>query len=127
MRYTPITIDELRPLFQKTDSQGRGWKEAVVGNGEVVFDFPFSPDCTIRVYTSIRASTEVVANVGNDAIRCCAFNPLTDQGLVKAPRVYRVEGWRDNLKERVRYVFKEIVRRKRVLTAFVGFANSRKK
>ena len=30
-RYVPITIEDMRPLFQKSDSSGKRWEEGVQG------------------------------------------------------------------------------------------------
>lgn len=105
-RYVPITIEDMRPLFQKSDSSGKRWEEGVQGKAEIVFDFPFAPNCIIRVWTSCHTGTDAAAGLGNDSIKVCAFDPIRKCGLVKAARVYRTVNWRDNLKERIHEVFK---------------------
>jgi len=110
-RYVPISIEEMRPLFQKTDSRGRRWEEGVQGKSEIVFDFPLATNCIVRVWTSCHTSTDMAAGSGNDSIKVCAFNPISKRGLVKAARVYRTKNWRDNLKDRVFYVFTEAMER----------------
>lgn len=102
-----ITIEEMRALFQKKDSRGKGWIEGTTPGGEIIFDFPLAENCTIRVHTSIHKMLERSASCGRDSIKVAAFDPIARRGLVKAARVHRTVNWRDNLKERVVYVFTE--------------------
>ena len=107
--YVPITIEDMRPLFQKTDSKGNKWHEGIEGKSEIVFDFLLSANCIVRVWTSCYRG--IAAGKGKDAIRVCAFDPILGKGLVKASRVYRTKNWRDNLKTRVYEVFAEARKR----------------
>lgn len=110
-RYVPITIEEMRPLFQKTTADGKAWQEGVQGRSEIVFDFPLAPNCIVRVWTSCHTQTDAASRKGADSIKVCAFDPIANRGLVKAARVFRTTNWRDNLKDRVYYVFQEARKR----------------
>lgn len=102
--YVPVTIDDMRPLFQKKDSRGIGWEEGIQ-YGEIIFDFPLASNCVVRVYSTIRSQSDIGARKGNDSIKVCAFDPIANRGLVKASRVYRTTNWKNNLKNRVYEVF----------------------
>ena len=107
-QYTTISSEEMRD-FLKLE---KGWKEETQGN-ELVFsynlrDFPF---IQIKVYSSIRLDTQIGRKVGADAIRVCAVNTKTNAGWIKSSRVYRVLGWKDNLKERVCQVIRDAEKR----------------
>lgn len=106
-KFTHITLSEFFPGFLNPD---KGWQPVEVERSlEHVFDFPVSkyPGVVIRVYSSIRKATAVGRRKGSDAIRVCAVDTASKKGLVKATRVHRVEGWRENLKARVMYVIQE--------------------
>ena len=100
--YTNVTIEQMREMLRSD----KGWKEST-GDGsqyntkEQVFSCPLKryPFILLRVYTGIVDGQSRA--VGQDAIRVCAVNLKTQRGFVKAKRVHRVEGWRDNLKKRV--------------------------
>lgn len=110
-RSVTITIEDMRPLFTKKTADGRGWQEGVQGRSEIVFDFPYSLNCIIRVWTSIHTGTEASAGVGKDAIRVTAFDPINNRGLMKCPIVMRTTNWRDNLKARLEMVKTELPKR----------------
>ena len=103
--YTPITLCEMSELLKKE----KGWNlnrpsvteecfydytvKAIAAKDMVIF---------IRVYSSIPGN-EVSRDVGADAIRVCILAQLKDRqvGIRGFSRVYRTQGWRDNLRERV--------------------------
>jgi|DEB0MinimDraft_6_1074348.scaffolds.fasta_scaffold99636_2 hypothetical protein len=95
MKYTTITETQMNELL-KSD---KGWKQTTTAKTkELVYEFPLKQDgIVIKVYSSIARGQS--RKKGTDAIRVCAVKG--DKGWVKAPRVLRVEGWRDNLKTRV--------------------------
>jgi len=110
-RAVRITIEEMRPIFSKTTADGRGWQEGVQGRSEIVFDFPYAPNCIIRVWTSIHTGTEASAGVGKDAIRVTAFDPINNRGLMKCPIVMRTTNWRNNLLARLELVKRDLPNR----------------
>lgn len=97
-RYIPVGLDELTELLKPE----KGWVATVAG-GEVVFDYVLKsrPDAVIRVYSSCQRGASTARDVGRDAIRVVAFNPKTQRGLLKLPRVYRTKSWRDAIRQRV--------------------------
>ncbi len=84
-----------------------GWKRTQhnpVTCRENVYDWsplPDRPQIVIRVYSSVVSATGVSRPVGGDAIRVCAVDVKADRGLISSVRVFRVEGWRDNLRAAV--------------------------
>lgn len=80
----------------------KGWTETVEGR-EIVFNFKLhaTPFILIKVFSGILAGQEQSRNCGKDAIRVAAVNTRTNSGWIKSARVYRVMGWRENLKTRV--------------------------
>jgi len=102
--YRNITIEEMRELLRSE----KGWKEGATKNSkEVVFSHNLKryPFILLRVYSGIVNGES--RGVGRDAIRVCAVNVKTDRGFIKAKRVHRVEGWRNNLEKRVIQVITE--------------------
>lgn len=97
--YTNISIEDMRG-FLRVD---KGWKETQEGNAkETIFYCPLAryPFVHLKVYTGIVEGQS--RGVGKDAIRVCSVNVKHGKcGWVKAKRVHRVEGWRDNLRKRV--------------------------
>jgi len=105
-RYTQISIEEMREAFSKKNAGGKGWVENIAGYSEIVFDFQISPVCTLRVWSSLSTNTDTSRDCGKDAIRVTAFDPRPGgKGIVKASRVYRVAGWKENLRKRINSVF----------------------
>lgn len=107
-RYVNIPIEQMRD-FLKIE---KGWIETVQ-NREIVFDFSLTatPFIVVKVYTGIRQGDGQSRGCGKDAIRVCAVNTNTNAGWIKSARVYRVEGWRENLKERVTQVIADAKKR----------------
>lgn len=97
-RYVNIPL----PEFQNFLKQEKGWREEIQSR-EVVFSFPLKnyPDIEIKVYSGIDAISRQSRRCGGDAIRVCAVHTKKHLGWIKSARVYRCEGWRNNLKERV--------------------------
>jgi len=96
--YHAIALTEFRTVLHK-------WVETV-DRGEVAFTWalPSFPHIVLKVYTSIPHGETVTREVGADAIRVCAVDTKANRGWIKAARVHRVKGWRDNLKTRVQAV-----------------------
>jgi predicted protein tyrosine phosphatase len=107
--YTNISLDQMRD-FLKPD---KGWKLNNTQHKEVVFDFniPSKPFLLVRVYSGIKSDTQISRGCGKDAIRVCAVNLARNKGWIKAKRVHRVEGWKENLKNRVLLVIDEAKKR----------------
>ena len=97
-KYVNISLEEFSD-FLKIE---KGWHQFVQGN-EIVFNFilPSSPEITIKVFSGVRKDTQWGRKCGQDAIRVCAVHTIKNIGWIKSARVYRVEGWKDNLKSRV--------------------------
>ena len=81
----------------------KGWKADDKQHQEVVFNYNLKnyPHILVRVYSGIKADDQQSRGCGKDAIRVCAVNLATDRGFIKTSRVYRVNGWQANLKNRV--------------------------
>jgi hypothetical protein len=103
-QYVNIPLPEMRE-FLRSD---KGWREEIQSK-EVVFTFPLKkyPFIAIKVYSGIACDSQVSRAVGRDAIRVCAVNLNRNIGWIKAARVYRVMGWKNNLKERVLQVIQQ--------------------
>lgn len=105
--YTRITLDDMRATLKAE----RGWSEdnASHSGGEIVFlrNLTTLPGVQIKVYTSIKPSTEGSRDCGKDAIRVCAIRKVNGawRGLVASARVNRTQNWRDNLMARIEEVF----------------------
>jgi len=119
--FKTVTIEEFRAAFSKTNTEGKGWVESRQGRNETVFDFELAPNCTLRVWTSIRHDNGMGRGKGEDAIRVCAFNPQNQCGLVKAAHVQRLVTWEKNLRERIKEV--AATARKRLAAGFDGREN----
>jgi hypothetical protein len=104
MEFYPITIEEMRSAFSKSNGTGKKWTETVVGN-EIAFDFAYTEKAIIRVFTAIRNDSQESRTKGKDCIRVVSFI-VGGKGLVRSMRVLRVKGWHDNLKKAISTVAK---------------------
>lgn len=106
--YYPISADEMRNHLKIE----KGWYERVEGK-EIVFVLKLerNPHIEIKVFSGILAGNEQSRNCGKDAIRVCAVNTKEKIGWIKSARVYRVMGWKENLKERVVQVISDAKKR----------------
>ena len=86
--YQNISFPEMRGFLQEE----KGWRH---------------PEIEIKVYSGILAGNNQSRGCGKDAIRVCAVHVGKHIGWIKASRVYRVHGWKENLKERVLQVIKQ--------------------
>lgn len=88
--------------------QDKGWKQEIQSR-EIVFSYPLKkfPQIEIKVYSGIRADSGQSRAAGRDAIRACAVNVKTHTGFIKAKRIHRVLGWKENLQNRVLQVIKQ--------------------
>lgn len=100
--YHPITLEE---AWEFLVPQGF-IKTNLPGVKEIVFSKRVDKDglpLSLRVYTGINPDGNS-RTVGADAIRCVLFWRMPD-GVVKkiatSKRVHRVEGWKDNLQNRI--------------------------
>ena len=104
MRYVKITKEEMDDVLKAE----KGWVRNVTGY-EYVYDFHLSQvPVIVKVMSSVRVQDGQGRNRGSDAIRVFAVKKAgmgkdarVVSGLLKSKRVYRVEGWRDNLKTAV--------------------------
>ena len=111
-KYTVIKLSEIMEVLDAT----KGWKivDVDANTKEYIFEFPLTsrPHIVVRVCSSIHKESNASRKVGKDAIRVFAVNNKTGKGWISTTRVYRVEGWRDNLKKTVMKVFTEAKNRK---------------
>lgn len=104
--FTDVTLGQMDEVLQKD----KGWERSIHNpgraNSEYVYNFPLSnPQGTVvKVYSSI--NPQGCRRKGKDAIRVCAVRTTSTgvRGYIKGKRVHRVEGWRDNLRARVKKV-----------------------
>ena len=124
MKYTPVTLDEMKSALT-------GWTEVLgsTSTREYVYEkaIPEDPGIVVRVCTSIHKDTSVARKCGGDAIRIYAVNIPARQGWIKTVRVFRVEGWRENLNKAINRVYSEARNRCRRLNSIqtVRFENDR--
>lgn len=97
-RYVNIPLPEMQEFLKRE----KGWRQETQSR-EIVFSFPLkdTPQIEIKVYSGIGVDSNQSRACGKDAIRVCAVHIQKHLGWIKSARVYRVEGWRNNLKERV--------------------------
>lgn len=95
--------------------ESKGWKLNDTQHREIVFDYNIkaAKHILVRVYSGITKESGQSRKVGKDAIRVCAVDLAKSKGFIKSARVYRVEGWRDNLKNRVIEVIQNAEKRLR--------------
>ncbi len=100
--FTEITLEEMDRFLK------RGWRalhpKMSKERGTHVYDLFLSPNVMIRVWTTIPVHRETVRDVGETVIKVQLLNarsgkPLT--GRDKALIVKRVEGWKNNLQDRI--------------------------
>lgn len=110
MRYTEITIEEMRDRL-KAD---KGWYEPVHPAREYVFEYkvPFWEGAVVQVYSSISKKTGYGRFKGDDCIRVVAVDLKKNKGLHRSVRVLRVKGWRENLKIAVTKVLENLHQRR---------------
>ncbi len=107
MEYTAITIEEMRQLLKRD----KGWYETKNPTvHEHVFECPvkFWHGAVIKVFTSINRHDGNGRRKGGDAIKVVAVNLHNDRGLHTAVRVLRVKGWRENLRNAVVRVLRDL-------------------
>jgi hypothetical protein len=107
-RFYPVTIEEVRDLLKKEN----GWNEETgAKDKEAVFQYHLRnyPNVLVKVYTGIKKDSGQSRKVGKDAIRVCAVRIEKGEfkGFIKAKRVHRVQGWRENLKNRAIQVIQQ--------------------
>lgn len=112
--FTEIALPELLAFFQFPDGlqlpvpgtpTAKGWVVPAEPLTEWAFDFPVGkqwPGVYVRVLSSVSVKATKARSVGADAIRVFAVDLAHKNGVVKATRVHRVEGWRANLTRAVK-------------------------
>lgn len=108
MKYTIVTLQEIETVLKAE----KGWRKTE-SRKETVFVFPLTtrPHIIIKVYSSISTNQTNCRDKGTDAIRVCAVDTQKNIGWVKARKVLRVEGWKNNLKNAVIDVFTKAQKR----------------
>lgn len=103
MRYVQIPVQDMRSFLQPV----KGWMETISGN-EIVFTYNLKsfPFIQIKIFSGIKSSDQTSRDCGKDAIRVCAVNVKQNKGWIKVSRVYRIEGWKANLQNRVMEVIR---------------------
>lgn len=108
--YTPITRQEMQELvdsFKRAPTSMRAQQE----RSEIYYDWALRPTkegpvLAVRLYTSIPANADEARACGEDALRVVIVrSPNTAKAeriLFTLPRVHRTQGWRENLRERLR-------------------------
>ena len=109
MRYVNVTIEEMQQHLRAD----KGWYEVNHPGHEHVFQcsVKFWDGAVVKVFTSINKHNGLGRRKGGDAIRVVAVDLKNNRGLHKAVRVLRVEGWRDNLKNAIVGVLKNLYQR----------------
>lgn len=109
-RYCQISAPEMRGFLKPENN----WVETIEGN-EIVFCHTLKhyPSIQLKVFSGIKSDNQISRECGKDAIRVCATRNegIKVFGWIKSNRVYRVQGWQKNLKERVISVINESEKR----------------
>lgn len=130
-KYTTITWEQFTD-FLRAD---KGWEEVDTSKDQFPAKehllqwrdtSPDHPGLVLRVFTSILLKSEVGRKCGDDAIRVCAVVDTGKdiRGLVKSRRVFRVEGWRENLKAAIFAILTEA--RQRYKQSYAWLAKPKK-
>lgn len=111
MRYKEITLVDIKAFLG--DAYPNNFVE-VIGSAatkEYVFDYMINADVVVRVFSSIHKDTAVARRKGADAIRVCAVNLTQNRGWISTTRVFRVEGWQNNLHRAINKTITEATNR----------------
>jgi len=103
--YQEISIDEMNEFMETRD-----FKQIVVpGTHEIVFAkvVKDKPDLELRLYSSVNYGG-VSRGVGKDAIRFVIYSTKHCRGIGSDARVYRVQGWRDNMEKRLQSINEQV-------------------
>jgi hypothetical protein len=98
MKYTEITRAEMREVLQPE----KGWEENQSGYEYVYDHYVPDTDILIKVLSSVSVNDNKGRRKGKDAIRVYSVvvrGREVVRGLTKPKRVFRVEGWRENLEK----------------------------
>jgi hypothetical protein len=100
-QYTEVTLTDM-DIFLKRGFRALRPKQGLQF-GEYFYDLFFSSSVALRVWTSIRKTSEVGAGVGEDAIRVQLMGVDSKRPLMKgkAPIVKRTQGWKNTLQNRI--------------------------
>lgn len=105
--YYNISLSEMQDLLKAE----KGWRTEQPNNNikEIVFSYAIKslPFLVVKVCSGITLESGRSRDVGRDAIRVFAINTNTNRGWISVKRVYRVEGWRNNLQTTVTKVIME--------------------
>lgn len=106
--YTIITAADIREFFKPE----KGWIDyETETSSEMIMEchIPFAPiGVVVRVYTSVPTRSGYSRKKGTDAIRVCVVDKPNNRGLMSLPHVKRMDGWREQVKDRVRTAYTEM-------------------
>jgi len=102
--YYPVKLEEMENFLRAE----KGWRKETQGN-EFLFSYKLkaAPRIEIKVFTGIRTDTAQSRKVGADSIKVCAVDVVKHQGFIKARRIHRTFGWKNNLQDRVMQVIRQ--------------------
>jgi hypothetical protein len=98
--YCSITEAEMDQVLKAE----KGWtKTQTLHAMEIVYEYRLkkAPAVVIKVYSSVHKNNGLSRSCGEDAIRVCAVNTVSNRGVWKTKRVNRVPNWENRLKDRV--------------------------
>ena len=92
-KYVELKEADVRQFFYKWEvapSEGH--------TKELGYQYHLRDGVYVVVMTSLHLASGVGRKVGKDAIRVFAVDRKNNKGYISTRRVYRVEGWKENLK-----------------------------
>jgi len=101
-QYTEVTLQDMETFLKRGFRALRPQKGHSNG-GEYYYDLQLSDAVHLRIWTSIRKSSDMGAGVGEDAIRVQMMGVKSNRPLMKgkAPIVKRTQGWKNSLQNRI--------------------------
>ena len=106
-KYVTILESEFDEIFKSE----KNWvKEYSNNTQEIVYtkNLKSKPHLQIRVYSTLKKDSGVSREVGDDSIKVCAINTVTQKGVRKSRRINRVQNWQTRLETRVLEMWKDI-------------------
>lgn len=97
MKYKEITLVDVKAFLGDAYPNKFTEVNGSAATKEYVFDYSINTDVVVRVFSSIHKDTALARRKGADAIRVCAVNLTRNRGWISTTRVFRVEGWQNNL------------------------------
>lgn len=118
--YAEITLEEMDRFIM------RGWRalrpKQLKERGTHVYDIFLSKFVKIRVWTTIPVDRDTVRDVGETTIKIQLLSVPTGRPLLrgKSPIVKRVQGWRNNLQDRIEDFIEQYEDREGYFEAIAG-------